>query len=128
MLDVFAPRNAAEFARVIRPGGMLIVVVPAENHLHELSALELELLHIEPDKVERVVDNFRDEFRLASSQVLEYVIELDAHEVQDLLRMTPNAWHLDDAAWARVAELEPMRVTVGFHTLQFRRHDGQKLA
>ena len=29
VLDVFAPRNGAEFARVLRPGGTLVVVTPA---------------------------------------------------------------------------------------------------
>ena len=34
---VFAPRNAAEFARVLRPGGRLVVVTPRPGHLDEMA-------------------------------------------------------------------------------------------
>ena len=37
VLDVFAPRNAAEFRRVLRDDGALIVVTPAPGHLAELT-------------------------------------------------------------------------------------------
>src|SRR4051812_30563040 len=33
VLDVFAPRNGLEIARVLKPGGTLVVVTPTEAHL-----------------------------------------------------------------------------------------------
>jgi 23S rRNA (guanine745-N1)-methyltransferase len=36
VLSVFAPRNGPEIARVLRPGGALLVVTPTERHLAEL--------------------------------------------------------------------------------------------
>src|SRR5680860_194779 len=36
VLNVFAPRNGAEIARVLAPAGALIVVTPAAEHLYEL--------------------------------------------------------------------------------------------
>src|SRR3954453_17777493 len=36
ILDVFAPRNGAEFRRVLRPDGKLLVVTPGPDHLGEL--------------------------------------------------------------------------------------------
>jgi 23S rRNA (guanine745-N1)-methyltransferase len=33
LTDIFAPRNAPEFARVLRPDGVLVVVTPAVDHL-----------------------------------------------------------------------------------------------
>ncbi len=36
LLDVFAPRNGAEFHRVLRPDGRLLVVTPEPDHLAEL--------------------------------------------------------------------------------------------
>lgn len=35
ILSVFSPRNAEEFARVLRPGGTLITVTPTADHLIE---------------------------------------------------------------------------------------------
>src|SRR4051794_31033444 len=36
VLDVFAPRNGPEIARVLKPGGELVVVTPTPEHLSEL--------------------------------------------------------------------------------------------
>ena len=36
MLNVFAPRNGAEFRRLLRPDGALVVATPADDHLTEL--------------------------------------------------------------------------------------------
>ncbi|HLM28168.1 MAG TPA: hypothetical protein VK304_14490, partial [Thermoleophilaceae bacterium] len=33
VLSVFSPRNGAEFARILRPGGRLITVTPGRGHL-----------------------------------------------------------------------------------------------
>ena len=49
VLDVFAPRNGAEFRRVLRPGGRLVVVTPTPAHLAELVPL-LGLIGVDPDK------------------------------------------------------------------------------
>jgi len=46
---VFAPRNGPEIARVLRPGGRLVVVTPAADHLTELIE-PLGLLRVDPDK------------------------------------------------------------------------------
>ncbi len=50
---VFAPRNAAEFARVLRPGGRLVVVTPRPGHLGEVAG-RAGLLGIDPAKDERL--------------------------------------------------------------------------
>lgn len=49
VLVVFAPRNLAEFARVLRPGGRLIAAMPDRDHLIELRD-ELGLLGIGRDR------------------------------------------------------------------------------
>ena len=49
VLNVFAPRNAAEMRRVLKPDGRIVVVTPTERHLHEL-----ELLRVHPEKRERL--------------------------------------------------------------------------
>ena len=50
---VFAPRNAPEFARVLRPGGRLVVVTPRPGHLAEVAG-QAGMLGIEPAKDERL--------------------------------------------------------------------------
>src|SRR6266516_6833069 len=49
LLDVFAPRNGPEFARVLAPDGALLVVTPTARHLAELVEA-LALLRVDPAK------------------------------------------------------------------------------
>ncbi|WP_353827517.1 putative RNA methyltransferase [Agromyces sp. SYSU T0242] len=58
ILDIFAPRNPTEFARVLRPGGRLVVVVPRASHLAELRE-EGTLLDIPAEKAAAVADQLR---------------------------------------------------------------------
>ena len=49
VINVFAPRNGPEFRRILRPGGAVIVVTPAREHLSPLVD-ELGLLSVDAEK------------------------------------------------------------------------------
>ncbi|HEX6940285.1 MAG TPA: methyltransferase domain-containing protein [Longimicrobiales bacterium] len=123
LLDVFAPRNPGEFARVVRPGGLLLVALPREDHLAELRA-RLPLLGIEAGKRARAIEQLDAAFELEAEQAIGYRREMAADEVLDLLGMTPNAWHLGPAARAEVAGWGSVPVTVSVLLLCFRRRAG----
>ena len=53
VLNVFAPRNAAEIARVLRRDGAALIVTAAAGHLEELVG-PLGLIGVDPDKEERL--------------------------------------------------------------------------
>ncbi|HEY8485148.1 MAG TPA: methyltransferase domain-containing protein [Longimicrobiales bacterium] len=120
LIDVFAPRNPAEFARIARPDGLLLVAIPTAEHLKELRA-ELPLLGLEEAKRERTVERLRPQFELRGEDTLTYSVELDTGVVLDLLRMTPNYWHLPEEALAQIATRERRVVTVDVRLLHFRR-------
>lgn len=120
LLDIFAPRGPAEFARVVRPGGLLIVAIPSDDHLRELRAC-LPMIGIEAGKRDRTVGQFEGAFQLVAEESVEYRTELVADAILDLLRMTPNYWHLDEATLADVAAWEPSSVTISVLLLAFRR-------
>src|SRR5690606_9551157 len=123
LLDVFAPRNPGEFARVVRDGGLLLVAIPGDDHLRELRE-RLPLLGIEPGKRERTVEQFAGAFRLESEEVVEYRRELGAEEVVDLVGMTPSAWHVEEDALAEAATWGAVTVTVSVLVMGFRRVAG----
>lgn len=92
VLSVFAPRNLAEFARVLRPEGRLVAVTPRPGHLAELRAAH-ELLDVPAGKAEQLVTSAAEFFDLVDTRVLKYRLDADARLASDLIAMGPNAFH-----------------------------------
>ena len=111
-LSVFAPRNPAEMARVLAPGGSLLAVTPTTRHLHELVG-PLGLLSVPDDKEDRLDAQLAGHFELAARRAVEYAMFLSRDEAAQLVRMGPSAWHVDEASVAeRLAKLpDPLTVT-----------------
>ena len=106
VLCVFAPRNAAEFARLLRPHGRLIVVTPAENHLVQLRESG-RVIGMQSDKLAHLDDALSGLFAVDDRRRLEYDVDLLPHEVRSLAGMGPSGHHgtaetPSDAASARV--------------------------
>lgn len=92
LLCVFAPRNADEFARVLRPGGLLVVVVPGPDHLVELRRAH-GLLDVGRDKLEGVREQLRGAFEISSTRSVHDEMKLDEAAATALVGMGPNAFH-----------------------------------
>lgn len=112
LLNVFAPRNAAEFHRVLKAGGVLLVVTPAADHLAEPRAA-LGLLDVDPRKDERLAEGLRGHFTLESSRDLRFTMELAHEDVLTVVGMGPSARHIvPEEITERVARLpEPFTAT-----------------
>lgn len=92
LLDVFAPRNAAEFRRVVAPGGVAVVVVPAEDHLAALRE-DAGLLGVDEHKQERLSAVFDDGFRALGVTDVAASMLLTRQEAADLAHMGPAGHH-----------------------------------
>lgn len=116
VLDVFAPRNGAEFHRVLRPDGTLLVVTPTAEHLAELVG-PLGLLGVDADKEDRLAASLSPWFVPVDEQRLESSLRLTHAEVSILVGMGPSAWHTDpETLAARIAALPtPATVTASVH-------------
>jgi len=113
VLDVFAPRNALEMARVLAPGGSLLVVTPNQAHLAELVAV-LGLVRVDEEKERRLTESLAGSFEKGGSETVETVMRLDHPAVERLVAMTPSARHTDpDELTERIAVLpDPVEVTL----------------
>jgi 23S rRNA (guanine745-N1)-methyltransferase len=109
VLNVFAPRNAAEFRRVLRDNGILAVVTPQPGHLREIRALA-GMLDIGDEKESRVAEALADHFRPGQTQHCEYPMQLSAADIRNVALMGPSARHLDRDALDR--NLAPLTGTV----------------
>lgn len=98
VLDVFAPRNPPEFARVLAPTGRLIVARPTQRHLAELRAEVADMVRIDPAKEERLARALDPFFTPVVTERVEHEVALTPEQARDLIGMTPSARHVDPAA------------------------------
>lgn len=122
ILNVFAPRNAAEFHRALRPGGHLHVVTPSPRHLGPL-VRELGLLKIGEHKDDRTDATLADHFTLTDRQPLETTARLTHEEIATLVGMGPSAHHIPaDELHRRIGKLtDPFEVPLSFTLSIYRR-------
>ena len=93
---VFAPRNATEFARVLVPGGTLVVAGPGPGHLEPLRS-DAGMLTPESDKAERLEAGLAGFFTPDEVHVVDTTVTVPRGIAVDLALMGPSGVHLDRA-------------------------------
>jgi 23S rRNA (guanine745-N1)-methyltransferase len=111
VLVVFAPRNGAETARVLQPGGRLVVVTPAADHLAEAVG-PLELLTVDPQKADRLAAALQPHLRPVAATAYRQTLVLDHRALRTLVGMGPHARHRTAAQLADAVAGLPDRVPV----------------
>jgi 23S rRNA (guanine745-N1)-methyltransferase len=118
-MSVFAPRNAQELARVLRPGGAAVVATPAPEHLQELAGLHAVNVH--PHKAMHLQRLFTAWASADRVQRVSWVLRLTHRDVARLLTMGPAAHHLRPDFLVQLAALsEPLCVTAAVELSTFR--------
>lgn len=121
VMVIFAPRNPAEFARLLRPGGTLLVAAANDDHLAEVRD-RLGLIDIQPGKLQTLRQSLREWFDLQYSEELRYALHLGPAALRDLVLMGPSAHHQPADLPARIATLpDPSAVTLSVGLSIFRR-------
>ena len=94
VLVVFAPRNASEFERILKPGGTLIVVTPLASHLAEI-AHDAGMLGIQEDKEAALNHSLAEHFTPTGSRELTVPMRLVPADIGNVALMGPAGHHLD---------------------------------
>lgn len=110
---IFAPRNSAEFARILKPKGQVIVLTADTGHLAELRE-PLGIIDVEAGKVDRMIEQAAGHLKpVGESDLVEFEMLLDQKSIASQIGMSPSARHIKPEALAeRIAALpEQMKVT-----------------
>jgi 23S rRNA (guanine745-N1)-methyltransferase len=118
LISMHGRRNPAECARVLRPHGALIIVVPAAHDLRELR-VAIGGRAGEESRIAGVLGEFGDPFTLVRRSAIEERHNLDADALRGLLRATYRGERRSTAT--RIDALDALDVTLASDLLLFER-------
>ncbi len=107
LLDIFSPANYGEFRRVLSQNGILIKVVPTENHLKEIRQMVQEHLTKKDYSNQDIKEHFQEHFTIQSSQIASLTKPITPEQRQALLSMTPLLFNIDQTKidWSKLTEI-----------------------
>lgn len=107
LLDIFSPANYGEFQRVLSKDGILIKVIPTENHLKEIRQMVQDQLTKKDYSNQDIKEHFQEHFSIQSSQTASLTKPITAEQRQALLSMTPLLFHVDQTKidWSQLTKI-----------------------
>jgi len=107
LLDIFSPANYGEFRRVLSKDGILIKVIPTENHLKEIRQMVQDQLKKKDYSNQDIKEHFQEHFSIQFRQIASLTKPITAKQRQALLAMTPLLFHVDQTKidWSQLTEI-----------------------
>jgi len=107
LLDIFSPANYGEFRRVLSKDGILIKVIPTENHLKEIRQRVQDQLTNKDYSNQNIKNHFQEHFTILYNQTASLTKTITADQLQALLSMTPLLFHIDQTKidWSQLTEI-----------------------
>ncbi len=91
ILNVFAPRNASQFHRVLTADGLLVVATPNPGHLRELGDL---VISVDGSKDARLEGTLGERFGRVDRREVTEQVTLSPAQMRQVVEMGPSAHHL----------------------------------
>jgi len=111
-ISVFSPISIEETARVLKPGGQLIMVGPGAEHLAGLTALIYE--QSLPHGGNTAGLEKASQFNLLEQIEIKQTIDVTGSDILDLLKMTPYYWHSRPEQQEMLAKLDKLETLIHF--------------
>ncbi|MGT2833480.1 methyltransferase domain-containing protein [Streptococcus halotolerans] len=107
ILDIYSPANYQEFKRVLKPGGKLIKVVTASEHVSELRQAAFEQLRNKTYSNAKILHHFSQAFPNYHKSHLTTTHPATQKELLTFAQMTPLFFHvnLDKIDWQDLNEI-----------------------
>lgn len=118
VVSVFAPAAEEEFLRVLRPGGILVLVGAGERHLLGLKQQLYRTTYLNPGR-----EDLPQSMTLEDKEVLSYPITVEGTEaIESLFSMTPYYWRTSREDHAKIRELTCLNTPLEFDIFVFRKN------
>ena len=88
--SLFSPIPEQEILRVLKEGAYLMVVTPGPQHLYAMREALFE--EVKPHEPEKFVEQLSQNFALVQSQLVDADLEMNQHDLKNLIAMTPYAY------------------------------------
>ena len=118
VVNVFAPIVPEELARVVKPGGHLILAVPGERHLYGLKEILYEHPYENPYK-ETEYPGFTF---LQRTAVAREITITDPQTMLNLFAMTPYYWKTGVEGGENLRQTQRLETHIEFHFLVYQRN------
>jgi 23S rRNA (guanine745-N1)-methyltransferase len=111
VLNIFSPVHVAEFSRVLRGAGKLVIVSPGPRHLNGLREIIYPIAREHAQST--MIEQTKGLFSIVTETRINYQLELkSSREIRDLLAMTPYFWNIDLKTKSKVEALEQLALDV----------------
>jgi len=118
VMNVFALADFAEFSRILKETGKLVIVTPGPGHLNGLRDI---IYPVSKEHTQQEMSELaKGLFTFSTAKRVNYPLELRRdEEIMDLLTMTPYFWNIDLSTKAKVEALNRLEVEVDVMISEF---------
>jgi len=120
VFSIFAPFDSGEVFRVLKPGGIILLIRPGTNHLKELVELIYGRFQLQGTPLD-LSANF--DVSPVEKYHLKYKINIRNNEdIMNLVSMTPYYWRLNAVNRERLSGLHELKTGMDFQLSLFRKN------
>ena len=117
VVNIFAPCAESEYMRVLRDGGVLIVVGAGKNHLMGLKRVLYESTYENKERADLPINT-----EMIERLTLKYEIEVNGQsDVDNLFSMTPYYWRTSEADKEKLLGVECLKTEVEFEIYVYKK-------
>ncbi len=114
--NIFAPCAEEEFIRVLKPGGVLVLVGAGTNHLMGLKKAIYDNTYTNGERTD-----LPEKMILEGKRNVSFEIEIEGNDnVKSLFSMTPYYWRTGESDSAKLDSIERLRTEIEFEIYVYR--------